>query len=295
MLEAVPNVSEGRDSVVIDEIGRAFAAHAALLDVHTDADHHRSVFTLAGETDSLVESLLEGIARAVTLIDLRDHFGVHPRVGAVDVVPFVALVPSGMEPARVAALSLAARIGAELVLPVFLYGEAGGGRRPAFFRGGGLEELARRVEVGELVPDAGPHRLDPRAGAVLIGARPPLVAYNVDLDTDELEVARDIAATIRESGGGMPGVQAIGLFLPRARRVQVSMNVLDLERSPLHEVVQRVEREAATRGVAVRGGELVGLVPESVLVAAAAAGVEVPGIDDSCVLERALGRSKLGP
>ena len=289
MLEAVPNVSEGRDSVVIDEIGRAFAARATLLDVHTDADHHRSVLTLAGETGSLVESLLEGISRAVALIDLRRHSGVHPRVGAVDVVPLVPLVPGEMEPARVAALSLAARIGAELALPVFLYGEVGGGRRPAFFRRGGLGELGRRVEAGELVPDAGPRRLDPRAGAVLVGARPPLVAYNVDLDTGEPDVARDIAATIRESGGGMPGVQAIGLLLPRSRRVQVSMNVLDLERSPLHEVVQRVEREASARGVVVSGGELVGLVPESVLAAAAAAGVEVPGVDDSRVLERALG------
>ena len=289
MLEAVPNVSEGRDSAVIDEIGRAFAAHATLLDVHTDADHHRSVLTLAGETGSLVESLLEGISLAVALIDLRRHSGVHPRVGAVDVVPLVPLVPGEMEAARVAALSLTARIGAELGLPVFLYGEVGGGRRPAFFRRGGLGELGRRVEAGELVPDAGPRRLDPRAGAVLVGARPPLVAYNVDLDTGELDVARDIAATIRESGGGMPGVQAIGLLLPRSRRVQVSMNVLDLERSPLHEVVQRVEREASARGVAVSGGELVGLVPESVLAAAAAAGVEVPGVDDSRVLERALG------
>ena len=288
MLEAVPNVSEGRDVSAIEEIGRAFATTTVLLDVHSDADHHRSVFTLAGAREPLVDSLLTGIARMVELVDLRRHEGVHPRVGAADVVPLVPLVPEDMEEAKTAARSVADRVASELGLPVFLYGEIGGGRRPAFFRRGGLGELRRRIASGELEPDAGPRRLDVRAGAVLVGARRPLVAYNVVLATEDVGIAREIAAVVRESGGGMPGVQAIGLYLPRSRRVQVSMNVLDLERSPLHEVVERVVAESAARGVAVRGGELVGLLPEQVFAAATAAGAVPPGIDETRVLERAL-------
>ena len=159
---------------------------------------------------------------------------------------------------------------------------------PAFFRRGGVEELSRRVASRELVPDAGPRRLDPRSGAVLVGARAPLVAYNVVLDTDDVAVARAVAAAVRASDGGMPGVQALGLLLPRSGRVQVSMNVLDLDRSPLHEVVERVTAEAAARDAGVAGGELVGLVPERVVLAARTAGVDIPGIDDAHVLEHRL-------
>jgi glutamate formiminotransferase/glutamate formiminotransferase/formiminotetrahydrofolate cyclodeaminase len=291
VLEAVPNVSEGRDASAIVAIGNAFARSATLLDVHTDADHHRSVFTLVGEPDELVRSLVEGAATARDRIDLRDHEGVHPRVGAVDVVPLVPLRPDDMPVARRAALAVAESLGSELGVPVFLYGEVGGGRPPAFFRLGGVEELARRIEAGELAPEYGPARLDPRTGAALVGARPPLVAYNVELASVHLDVAREIAAAIRESSGGMPGVQAIGLFLPRSGRVQVSMNVVDLDLSPLHEVVQRVLGEATTRGVEILGGELVGLVPEQVLGAARAAGVPIPDVDESRVLERRLAAS----
>jgi glutamate formiminotransferase len=291
VLEAVPNVSEGRDASAIAAIGSAFARRAKLLDLHTDADHHRSVFTLVGEPDDLVRSLVEGAAAACERIDLRTHEGVHPRVGAVDVVPLVPLEPEEMPSARGAALAVAEAFGRELGVPAFLYGEVGGGMRPAFFRLGGLEQLAHRLEAGELVPDHGPARLDPRTGVALVGARPPLVAYNVELATRHLDVAREIAAAVRESGGGMPGVQAIALFLPRSERVQVSMNVLDLERSPLHEVVQRVASEATTRGADVVGGELVGLVPERVLAAASAAGASIPGVDESRVLERRLAAS----
>jgi glutamate formiminotransferase len=288
VLEAVPNVSEGRDASVIDEIARAFASRATLLDVHADADHHRSVFTLAGDEEPLVDALLAGVARALELVDLRRHDGMHPRVGAVDVVPLVPLVPQAMEEARRAARAAAERIAAEADVAVFLYGEVGGGRVPAFFRRGGVEALAERVASGELRPDHGPARLDPRSGAVLVGARAPLVAYNLVLDTDDLEVARAVAAVVRASGGGIPGVQALGLPLPRVGRVQVSMNVLDLDRSPLHEVVERVTAEAAARGAAVVEGELVGLVLERVLADAEAAGFELDGVDESTVLERRL-------
>ena len=291
MLEAVPNVSEGRDPAAVAAIGRAFSTSARLLDVHSDFDHHRAVFTLAADREDLTDALVAGIACACELIDLRSHQGVHPRVGAADVVPVVPLDAGGMETAKAAALTLADRVGRGLGLPVFLYGEVGGGRVPAFFRRGGVEELTRRVRAGELAPDFGPSEVDARAGAVLVGARPPLVAYNVDLATDDIDVARAIAAAVRESNGGMPGVQAIGLRLPRSGRVQVSMNVLDLERSPLHVVVERVRQEAALRGLGISGGELVGLVPARVLEAATAAGAHIPGVDESQVLERALALS----
>lgn len=294
MLEAVPNVSEGRDPAVVAAIRDAFATGAAVLGVHSDPDHHRSVFTLAGEDVGLSDALLAGISEAIARIDLRAHEGVHPRVGVADVVPLVPLTPGDMPRAKDAAIVVAERIGAELKLPVFLYGEVGEGRRPAYFRRGGLEELIRRVEVGELVPRAGPARIDPRSGAVLVGARAPLVAYNLELATDDAQVAREIAAVVRESGGGVPGLQAIGLRLASKGHAQVSMNVIDVERAPLHDVVERVRREAAARGVEIAGGELVGLVPESVVRAASAAGVEIPDVDESDVLERVLANT-LGP
>ncbi len=293
MLEAVPNVSEGRDPQRIAAIRDAYAGHARLLDAHSDPDHHRSVFTLVAEEGALVSALVEGAARAVELIDLREHDGVHPRVGAVDVVPLVALEPSQRTAADAAALAAAGRIGSEVGIPVLLYGRVGDGLRPAFFRRGGLEALVVRIESGEVAPHAGPTRVDPRSGVALVGSRDPLVAYNLDLDTDDVTVAQEIARAVRESGGGLPGVQAIGLRLPTAARTQVSMNLVDLGATPLHEVVRRVETEAETRGASVSGGELVGLVAERVLSEAARAGVALPGIDESQVLERAVARASL--
>ena len=293
MLQAVPNVSEGRDAGAVEAIAKAFARGVELLGLHADADHNRSVYVLAGEEAPLVDALLSGIGEAVRRIDLRRHVGVHPYVGAADVVPFVPLVPSDMERAEDAARTLARRAGEELGLPVFLYGEVGHGRRPVFFRRGGLEQLTRRVEVGELTPDAGPHAIDPRSGAVLVGARAPLVAYNLVLATDDVSVARDVAAAVRGSSGGMPGLQAIGLRLASSGRVQVSMNVIDVDRAPLHEVVERVRAEARSRGAEIESGELVGLVPQRVLDDAKEAGVELPGVDESRSLERVLD-SRLG-
>ena len=292
MLEAVPNVSEGRDPTVLAAIGEAFAEGVALLDVHSDPEHHRSVFTLVGEQDTLVDALLAGIARTSELIDLRQHAGVHPRVGAADVVPLVPLRSDEMPLAVEAARERSRRVGRELGLPVFRYGEIGADRRPAFFRRGGLGGLIRLVEEGELEPDDGPSTIDSRSGVVLVGARAPLVAYNVELATDDVAIARAVAASVRASGGGMPGVQAIGLLLPESGRVQVSMTVIDIAIAPLHEVVRRVRDEAAARGVEVRAGELVGLVPASVARAAAAAGADIPGVDESQALENVL-RSRL--
>jgi glutamate formiminotransferase len=288
-LESVPNFSEGRDREAIEAIGGALSSRARLLDVHADADHNRSVFTIVGDERALVEALVAGVECARERIDLRRHEGAHPRVGAADVVPLVPIAPGDMERARATALETAGRIG-ELGLPVFLYGEPGGG--PAFLRKGGPDELQRRVDVGEIVPDFGPARLDPSAGAVLVGARRPLIAFNVNLATDDVEVARAIAALVRESSGGFPGVRALGLDLPRAGLVQVSMNVEDWEAAALHEILARVVEEASARGVEVAGSELVGLMPAGAAAAAAGAMLRIDGFDASRVLElRLLGES----
>jgi glutamate formiminotransferase len=283
-LESVPNFSEGRDRATIDALAEALGSRARLLDVHADEDHNRSVFTIVGSKDGLVEALLLGIACARERIDLRRHEGAHPRIGAADVVPIVALAPEDLGRARETALLLAERVGGELGLPVFLYGELGAGRSPAFFRSGGPAELQARINAGELAPDFGPGRLDERAGGVLVGARRPLIAFNVNL-RGSLEAAREIAGLVRERGGGFPGVRALGLDLPRAGLVQVSMNVEDFESAALHEIVERVEREAAERGAEVVGSELVGLMPAGAAAAAAGKLLRIDGFDASHVLE----------
>jgi glutamate formiminotransferase / 5-formyltetrahydrofolate cyclo-ligase len=283
-LESVPNFSEGRDRATIDALADALGAAARLLDVHADEDHNRSVFTLVGSEDELVASLLAGIACAVERIDLRRHEGAHPRVGVADVAPVVPLVREELSRAAACAEALAGRIGSELGLPVFRYGELAPGRGPAFFRTGGLEELRRRVESGELVPDHGPASIDERSGAVLVGARRPLIAFNVNL-RGSLDAAREVARAVRERDGGFPGVRALGLELPRAGLVQVSMNVEDYEAAALHEIVERVAAEAEARGAEVVGSELVGLMPAGAAVAAAGAALRIDGFDASRVLE----------
>jgi glutamate formiminotransferase len=285
-LESVPNFSEGRDPVTIEALRSALAAHADVLDVHADGDHNRSVFTLVGDDTSLIEALLAGVACARDRIDLRSHEGAHPRIGAADVVPIVALDPTDQERARECALRLADRIGAELDLPVFLYGESGAGRGPAFYRQGGPEGLQHRLDAGELRPDYGPARLDERAGGVIVGARRPLIAFNVNLAGGaSVEVARQIAAVVRERGGGFRGVRALGLDLPRAGKAQVSMNVEDWEASALHDIVATIEREAIARGVEVEESELVGLMPAGAAAAAAGWALRIAGFDASRLLE----------
>jgi glutamate formiminotransferase len=284
-LEAVPNFSEGRDRATIDAIGEALAGQARLLDVHSDEDHNRSVYTLVGGAADLVAALLAGIACARERIDLRRHEGAHPRVGAADVVPIVPIREADAERARAAALELARRVGEELALPVFLYADLAPGRGPAFFRRGGPVELQARIDSGELSPDFGPARLDERAGGVIVGARPPLIAFNVDLAGDDLDAAREVARAVRERDGGFTGVRALGLRLPRAGHVQVSLNVEDWRASPLHEVVAAVELEARVRGLDVTGAELVGLLPAGAAVAAAGSLLRVAGLDASHVLE----------
>jgi glutamate formiminotransferase len=280
-LESVPNFSEGRDRPTIAAIAAALEAHVRLLDVHADEDHNRSVFTVVGEDEPLVEGLVAAVGVARERIDLRRHEGAHPRIGAADVVPVVGMRQTDMDRARRAALALGERLGA-LGLPVFVY--APPVRGPAFYRRGGLDELERRLEAGELVPDFGPARLDPSAGAVIVGARRPLVAFNVNL-RGTVEVAREIADVVRERTGGLPGVRALGLELPRAGLVQVSMNVEDWEAAALHEIVERIAEEAGRRGAEVVGSELVGLMPAGAAAAAAGSVLRIDGFDASHILE----------
>jgi glutamate formiminotransferase len=285
-LESVPNVSEGRDETALAALREAFSAPARLLDIHTDADHHRSVFTLVGSGEELVETLLGGIRCAAERIDLRSHLGAHPRIGAADVVPLVPLSPADEDDARTAALVLADRIAGELDLPVFFYGRLTKDlREPAFFRRGGPEGLQRRIGAGELRPDRGPAVLHPTAGGVLVGVRRPLVAFNVNLRSDDVEVARAIARVVRERDGGFRGVRALGLDLPRAGLVQVSMNVTDWQAAALHEIVLRIVAEAEARGIEVAGSELVGLMPAGAAVEAAGSVLRIEGLDPSHVLE----------
>jgi glutamate formiminotransferase len=260
MLLAVPNVSEGRDHDLLETIERAFAP-ARFLDLHADEDHNRGVFTLAGRQGELSEGLVNGAREVVERIDLRRHDGLHPRVGALDVMPVVYLDEQQRGPACAELLTAAGRIGDELELPVILYGELATrpeNRERAALRQGGMDGIAERIESGALVPDFGPPRPHPTAGVTLAAARPPLIAFNLDLDTDDIELARRVAAEIREAGGGLPGVYAIGLFLEGRGRAQVSTNVTDYRVTPLRSVVEAVRRHAG-----VVEAELVGLAPEA--------------------------------
>jgi glutamate formiminotransferase len=269
LLESVPNVSEGRRREVIEElVAAALGPGVTLLDHSSDRDHHRSVLTLAGRASALHEGLLDLCRAAFRSIDLRHHHGVHPRVGAVDLVPFVPLAGATMADATAAARRLGVELARALELPVFLYGAAAsdpGRRHPATFRRGGCEELARRLAVRDLEPDHGPSRLHPSAGAVLVGARDFLIAINARLATSEIEKARRMARRLRESSGGLPGVQALGFLLPSRGRTQVSINLLDWRRTSLGSLLESVRQLAREEGVAVDEIELVGLVPEAAL------------------------------
>ncbi len=257
-LLAIPNVSEGRDEAAIRHI--AGALDGRLLDVHSDTDHHRSVFTLAGEPGSLAQAVANGAAEAIRQVDLNNHKGIHPRVGAIDVAPIVYLTPEDRGAACAEALVLGDLLGEELELPVFLYGELAQGRTRAELRKGGPEVLAKRIQNGELRPDFGPHRLHPTAGAVLVAARPPLVAFNVELAPPAtLDDARAIAARIRETGPeGLESVRAIGLWLAASGVAQVSTNVEDHRATPLARVVEAIARHATPSRA-----ELVGLAPRA--------------------------------
>jgi glutamate formiminotransferase / 5-formyltetrahydrofolate cyclo-ligase len=265
-LLAVPNVSEGRDQERLGRLEQAFTQGVKLLDRHSDADHGRSVFTLAGGAGALTEALTAGAEEALETIEMNRYRGAHPAIGALDVCPIVWFDPADRGAARGEAVAVATQI-AGLGIPVFLYGElarAPGRAERAYFRNGGLAELWLRMESGELRPDFGPDLPHRSAGATLVTARPPLAAFNVELDSDDVEVARAVAAGLRESGGGPAGVRAIGLLLSNGR-AQVSTNVHDPLSVPLGEVVARVRKLATPLGARPLEAELVGLVPRAAL------------------------------
>lgn len=288
-LLAVPNVSEGRDLETIYAIGEAFeAAGTRLLDVHSDADHHRSVFTLAGAPGRLACALLAGFEIAQQRIDISDGRGQHPHVGAIDVAPIVHVDAAGRGAASAEALLLGDLLAERLQVPVLLYGELSGGRVRAELRRGGPLALARRIETGELTSDFGPRRLHPTAGATLVAARPPLVAFNLELaPPSSLHDAQRIAALIREGGEeSLPGVRAIGVELRRsgARIAQVSFNVERPEQTPLRLLVDAVSRHAK-----IERAELVGLAPKAAFEDFPRE-VPIPGFDPARqLLQNALG------
>lgn len=292
LVECVPNFSEGRDRDTIAALENAARAVAGvrLLDTHSDVDHHRTVLTLVGPPVAVAAAAFETARVAVARIDLRAHRGVHPRIGAVDVIPFVPLAGTSMATCVALAESLGARLGAELDIPVYLYGVAA--RRPdrqvlAAIRRGQYEELSASVGVDPLrAPDFGPARLG-AAGAVAVGARGPLIAFNVVLGTADLAVARAIAREVRASSGGLPGVQALGVPLSRPGLVQVTMNLTDPRRTDLFTAFTAVRAAAERRGVAVVESELVGLVPAEAALSAAAHALAIPGLAARQVLELA--------
>jgi glutamate formiminotransferase / 5-formyltetrahydrofolate cyclo-ligase len=262
---AVPNFSEGRDADLIAAVTAEFERGARLLDSHSDPVHNRTVLTLAGADRSLSDSLTTGAVACIDLLDISVHEGAHPRIGSLDVCPLVYLDGSEREDARADALAVAEALAA-LGVPVFLYGELAATperRERAHFRRGGPSEIARRMRAGELAADLGPDRPHPRAGATLVTARPPLAAFNLLLDTGEVEIAVAIAAELRESGEGLPGVRAMAVDLDG--RAQVSTNIHDPVAIPLATVIERVRELAAARGVGVVEGEVVGLLPEAAI------------------------------
>lgn len=291
LVECVPNFSEGQNQGTVRALIDAVTSTAgvALLDHSMDADHHRSVLTFCGPPDAIVEAAFRAVRIATELIDLRTHVGVHPRIGATDVVPFIPIRGTTMQDCVQLAKRLGERVGRELGIPVFLYERAAGHADHVpleAVRRGGLEGLAFRMESDpDWTPDFGPPRLHTRAGAIAIGARPPLIAYNVNLRSTDVEEARSIARAVRYSSGGLPSVKAIGVELPSRGMVQVAMNLTDYLGTPILTAFQTVKAEAMKRGIEVAGSELVGLVPQAALDQSAAASLQLDQFDSSQILE----------
>ncbi len=300
LIECVPNFSEGRDRAVVERIRSAIASVPAvrLLDQTRDPDHNRSVFTVVGEPDPVAEAVLQAARVAVEKIDLRQHTGVHPRIGALDVVPLVPLEGASSE----ICIALAHRLGQDLWnrlrLPVYFYGDAALDERRRSLeqiRRGGFEALAASLpEDADRRPDVGGPDLHPSAGAAAVGVRKILIAYNVHLASTDVSIAKRIASRIRESSGGLPEVKALGLELRSRNLTQISMNLTDFEKTAPHVVFQHVKTEAERLGTEVVGGEVIGLIPRKALEMAATHSVEIPGFHSDIVLENRLESSRSG-
>ncbi|HVT43584.1 MAG TPA: glutamate formimidoyltransferase [Thermoanaerobaculia bacterium] len=292
MIEAVPNVSEGRDRTLIESIADSIRAvtGVALLNVSSDPDHNRSVFTyVSSDAAAMEKATLALYERAVGSIDLRHHRGAHPRAGAVDVCPFVPLGETTMEEC----VALAERIGEQVArrfdLPVYLYEYAArteARRELPAIRSGGFENFQEKIVDPVWAPDFGPSRTHASAGVTIVGARLPLIAFNVQLTTDRIDIADKVARAVRGISGGLRWVRALAIPLPSRGIVQVSMNLLDYRKTPIHRAFTLVREEAARHGVAIASAELVGLVPEDALFAAAEWFLRLENFERSAVLER---------
>jgi glutamate formiminotransferase/formiminotetrahydrofolate cyclodeaminase len=294
LVECVPNFSEGRDTEKVRALIAAVTAVPGvfLLDQEMDHDHHRAVLTFAGTPEAVEEAAFQAAKKAVTLLDLRTHQGGHPRIGATDVIPFVPIRNVTMVDCVTLARRVGQRIGHELRIPVFLYEQAATQPDRAnleTIRRGGLEALAHRMETEPgWAPDFGPHKLHPTAGATVVGARPALVAYNVNLKTTDKNIANAIAKTVRYSSGGLPHVKAIGVELASRGIVQVSMNLTNYEVTSIRTAFEAVRREAEQRSVEVLSSEIIGLVPQRALIQAAEASLRLERFDPTQVLETRL-------
>jgi glutamate formiminotransferase len=301
LIECVPNFSEGRRPEVVEEIVRAVTAidGVSVLDHSSDATHNRSVVTFAGSAEPVVRGATAAVGRALELIDMTIHTGAHPRIGAVDVMPFVPLGSTRIEECVDLARRFGEQIASRFDLPVYLYGEAAlrpERRRLAHVRRGQYEALRESIATDpDRAPDYGPHRLHPRGGAIAVGARKPLIAFNVNLRTSDIGIARRIATTIRESSGGMPAVQAMGVLLdvpggePMA---QVSLNLVDWERTGIAAVVREIRRLAREAGTDIDHCELIGLAPTGALLEVAADALGLRDFSADQALELRLARER---
>lgn len=294
IVECVPNFSEGRRLQVVDAIVDAIASvpGARVLDRQSDPGHNRTVVSVIGTPEAALEAAYRGVAKAVELIDMERHEGGHPRVGAADVVPFVPVAGVSMAECVALAEALGKRIADELGVPVYLYEEAAkrpDRRRLEVIRQGQYEGLKQQISLPERHPDFGPPRLHPTAGACVVGARPPLVAFNVNLTTADVRVAKSIARAVRESSGGLVNVKAVGLAVQDGKVAQVSMNLVNAAKTPIYRALELVRAEARRFGVGILGTEIVGLVPAAVLFDVAAYYLGLVGFDPNRqVLERRL-------
>jgi glutamate formiminotransferase len=299
LIECVPNVSEGRRREVVERIGDSLRAVAGirLLDYSSDASHNRSVFTLAGDAAGLQQAVMALYERAVQEIDLRTHTGEHPRLGAVDVVPFVPIEGATTDDCVALAKTVAAAVAERFGIPVYLYEDAATDprrRNLEDIRRGEFEGLPAKMATPGWSPDFGPPAPHPTAGASVIGARMPLIAYNINLATDRLDVAKKIAAAIRFSSGGYRHVKAMGIKLEDRGIVQVSMNLTNYEKTPIFRVFETVKREAASYGVAILESEIVGLVPSAALTGTAEFYLQLRDFTRHQVLEEKLRQPAAG-
>ncbi|HOV65707.1 MAG TPA: glutamate formimidoyltransferase [Bacillota bacterium] len=290
LVECVPNFSEGRDASVIEAILKAIEASGCkVLDWSMDPSHNRAVVTFVGSPEQVEQGAFNATKTASELIDMEKHHGEHPRIGATDVIPFVPIHGVSMEECVEIAKRLGKRIGEELSIPVYLYAKAA--TRPdrvrlPDVRKGEYEGLKEAIKSDpDKKPDFGPAKLHPKAGATAVGARPPLIAFNVNLNTDDVKVARTIARHIRESSGGLPAVQAKGVMIEELGLAQVTMNLLDYKTTPMHVVMTEIEKEASEKGIEIVNSEIIGLVPLDALLDTAYARLKLEGFQRERILD----------